>query len=361
MFRRLQLWTGTATFLLSVLSLWVSAAPTIVQPIVDRPGSCRYCEVVESVLANAAESIDLLLSDGQMEGNPLWSAVTAAHERGVRVRVLLDRSDWAPSITDKNRPTIEYLAERGIDARFDDPAVTTHAKLAVVDRSTVVLGSTNWNRYAFTDQEQANVRIVDARVGAAFASWFDGLWGGSVAAAKTAGDPIGVRPETPTVVPLPDVDGSGHYGPAVLSLLDGARESVHVAMYRMSVYTAYSDSTSNALLEALVRAANRGLDVRVLLDDCKFYADSAAANLTSALYLHENGIPVRFDGPEETTHTKLLILDGRDVVLGSTNWNYYALERNVEANVALLGMQEVASVFDDYFEDLWRGAREVGP
>jgi len=57
--------------------------------------------------------------------------------------------------------------------------VTTHAKLVVVDRREVILGSTNWNRYAFTDQEQANVRIVDERVGGAFASYFDRLWEGS--------------------------------------------------------------------------------------------------------------------------------------------------------------------------------------
>ena len=48
------------------------------------------------------------------------------------------------------------------------------------------------------------------------------------------------------------------------------------------------------------------------------------------------------------------------MVLGSTNWNYYALEHNVEANVALLGVSAVADVFGEYFETLWREGRSIG-
>jgi phosphatidylserine/phosphatidylglycerophosphate/cardiolipin synthase-like enzyme len=361
MSRRIQFWTGTAAALVLLLGGAGGVRSTTVEPLIDRPGSCRYCVVVAEALDGATESIELVLADAELEENPLWESVVAAHERGVRVRVFLDESEWASSITEDNRPAIEFLQGHGIDARFDDPAVTTHAKLALVDRTTVILGSTNWNRYAFTDQEQANVRIVDARVGEAFGSWFDALWSGAMETEEASIDGNPGAVEVPTIVPLPDVDGSCLYPSTVLPLFDAARRSIHVAMYRASVYAAYSDSSSNALLDALVRAGRRGLDVRVVIDDCKFYADSEAANLMSALYLCEQGIPVRFDDPEETMHAKLVVIDGESVVVGSTNWNYYALERNVEASVALLNMPDVAAAFDDYFEILWQSGRKVGP
>jgi len=357
MFRRVQSWIGSAC--LVVLLGVACSGTTIVEPVIDRPGTCAYCTVVADAFAAATESIDLLLANAEMEANPLWGSLVDAHARGIRVRVLVDESDWAPSTTEKNRPAIEYLRSVGIDARFDDPAVTTHAKLAIVDRRVVVVGSTNWNRYAFTDQEQANVRVVDDRVGAAFADWFDRLWEKcSVVLAPVEDNPIG---DGPRIVALPDGDGSTVYASFVLSLLRRAASSVHVVLYRMSVYPGYADSLANDLADGLVGAGRRGLDVRVVIDDCQFYADSAAANLTSALYLHQRGIPVRFDRPEATTHAKLLIVDGAHVVLGSTNWNYYALERNVEANVALVGMPGVAAVYDAFFETLWRDARSVGP
>jgi phosphatidylserine/phosphatidylglycerophosphate/cardiolipin synthase-like enzyme len=131
-------------------------------------------------------------------------------------------------------------------------------------------------------------------------------------------------------------------------------------LYRVSIYPQYQDSLSNALVDAVAAAAGRGLDVRVLIDDCRLYADSADANLAAALVFRERGVPVRFDDPAETTHAKLVIIDGETVVLGSTNWNYYSLERNVETNVALIGIPEVAAPYEAFFESLWCAGREIG-
>ena len=362
MFRSVQSWTGTACIFCLYSIVTMGAGMTVIRPIIDRPGVCTYCGVVAEAFSEATESIDLLLANAELENNPLWGPLISACNRGVRVRVLLDESDWAASINEKNGPTLDYLLGHGVEAAFDDPAVTTHAKMVVVDRTTVILGSTNWNQYAFTDQEQANVCIVDGRVGGAFADWFDGLWAHRGETWEHGVAAVDVpKLHGPSIVLLPDEDGFSTYVSAVLPLLDSAGSSIHVALYRMSVYMGFPDSTANELLDALVRAARRGIDVRVLLDDCSFYADSAEANLASALYLFEHGIPVRFDRPEETTHAKLLVIDGQNVILGSTNWNYYALERNVEASVALLGMTDVADVFDDYFEALWRAGRPIGP
>ncbi len=360
MLRRIQSWIGTACILFALCAHSAAVDRSIIQPLIDRPGGCAYCEAVAADFAAATESIELLLSTAELDENPLWEPLLDAHERGVSVRVILDESDWASSITERNRAFLERLRDRGIEARYDDPAVTTHAKLAIVDRTIVVVGSTNWNRYAFTDQQQANVRIVDDRVGGAFGAWFDHLWAGRQGVVPRVDlDGLWSR-DGPQIVPLPDSGGALSYATSVLAILARARTSVHVVLYRMSIYPGYSDSIANDLIDALVRAGGRGLDVRVLIDDCRFYADSAAANLKSALYLFERGVPVRFDRPEETTHAKLLVIDGEHVVLGSTNWNYYALEQNVEANVALLSVPAVAAAFERYFEALWADGRGVG-
>jgi len=360
MSRQIQSWIGIALFLI-VLSLSCSAGETLVEPLIDRPGVCSYCGAIRSAFEGAEGSIDILLSDAELEDNPLLGYLIDAKERGIRIRVLLDRSDWSPSITAKNRPTIDYLRSVGIDARFDDPEVTTHAKLVVVDRREVILGSTNWNRYSLTGHEQANVRIVDERVGGAFASYFDRLWEGSFGgegmtfSLEVSGDDL------PTIVPLPDGDGLTVYASFLLDLLPHAVSSVHVLLYRMSYYAGYRDSSTNALLDALIAAASRGLDVRVLLDDCSYYPESARANLAAAIYLLVHGVEVRFDAPSETTHAKLVLVDGESVVLGSTNWNYYSLERNVEADVAILNIPPVASVYEAYFEALFEEGRAIFP
>jgi phosphatidylserine/phosphatidylglycerophosphate/cardiolipin synthase-like enzyme len=348
-------------FLVSSCVFLAAAQPTSITVLVDRPGISAYTEAVARALAGAATSIDLLLSSADLDGVPLWDDVVGASERGVRVRVLLDASDWAPEITEENRLVVDDLVARGIDCRFDDPEVTTHAKLVIVDRSLVVVGSTNWNEHAFREQEQANVIIEDARVGGAFAEYFDRLWEGRLPPDGVEIDFAEALCDGPTIVPLPDAPETALCGSLLLELLPRARRSIHVVMYRLSIYPNYPGSLANGLVEALVGAAGRGLDVRVLIDDCRYYADSAEANLASAITLYQRGIEVRFDAPELTTHAKLVLIDGESVVLGSTNWNYYALEENVEASVGILRIPEVASLFEAYFEALWREARAITP
>ena len=361
MFGSVQRAMAIGVLLSAFLAVCGLAAPCLVTPVIDRPGSDAYCDAVAPLIERAETTIDLLLSTADVTGVPLWEGILAAAERGVIVRVLLDASDWAPEITRGNEEVVEYLSERGIDCRLDDPAVTTHAKLLIVDRAVVALGSTNWNRYAFGTHEQTNVVVEASEVGRVFGEYFDRLWEARLAEEGIELGTFDPVSDGATIVPLPDGPGTALYASLVLELLRGARRSVHVAMYRVSIYPSYPDSLANELVDALISAAGRGLDVRVLIDDCSTYAESADANLASAITLHQRGIEVRLDAPEETTHAKLIVIDEESVVLGSTNWNYYSLERNVEVNVGLLRIPAVAAPFEAYFEILWESGRPLAP
>ena len=336
-------------------------APTAIWPLVGRETPCVYCDVAAVAFGAASASIDVLLSTLEAEGDPVVEALVGARARGVSVRVLLDQSDFEPSITEKNAKAVAFLVAQGIDARLDDAATTTHAKLAIVDRVTVFVGSTNWNHYALFEHRQADVRIDDERVGAAFGDFFDRLWADPSAPLGMTLDGVEVPLDGPALVVLPDAGQSTLYGSFVLDLLSHATTSVHASLYRVSIYPQFADSATSALVDGLIQAAGRGLEVRVLIDDCSFYADSAEANLQSAIFLYQSGIDVRFDDPDVTTHAKLLVVDGETVVLGSTNWNYYSVERNIEANVALVRMPDVASVFESYFASLWAEGRRIAP
>lgn len=333
-----------------------------VWPIVGRATPCPYCDIVGAAIDAAGRTVDVLLSTLVVDGDPLVDRLFAAVDRGVAVRVLLDQSSFEPSITARNSLAVDYLVARGVEAKLDDPEVTTHAKLVVIDRSTVVVGSTNWNRYALFEHRQADVRVDDERLARAFGGFFDRLWSDPAVPLPLSFDGVEGPPAgAAAIVALPDAGASTLYASVTGDLLARAAASVHAVLYRVSIYPQYADSATTALVRALLGAARRGLDVRVVIDDCSFYADSAEENLESAIFLVQNGIDVRFDAPETTTHAKLLVIDGATVVLGSTNWSYYSVERNVEANVALVRMPELAAPFERYFEALWAAGRPISP
>ncbi len=157
------------------------------------------------------------------------------------------------------------------------------------------------------------------------------------------------------IIPLNDRD----YYPVAIQKIENAQKSIHMVMYEILWYgDPDTDNHEVSLLgRALADAAKRGVDVRVIMDDGRGYGFVNDALVEAAQnwkdYFTSKGVQVEFDWSNETTHDKLIIIDGSIVIVGSTNWSTSALEYNHEAN-ALIESKEVASVYESYFEDLWK-------
>jgi phosphatidylserine/phosphatidylglycerophosphate/cardiolipin synthase-like enzyme len=129
------------------------------------------------------------------------------------------------------------------------------------------------------------------------------------------------------------------------TILSQARESIHIVSYEVKYYPGSPNSSENRLIRDLIYARERGVDVRVVADE--YSQENNAFDLLKA-----NGIEVRMDGNQTTTHAKLIIVDGRVVLLGSTNLSYFGLEKNNEVDL-LVHDDKVGKYFEVYFLNLW--------
>ena len=87
-----------------------------------------------------------------------------------------------------------------------------------------------------------------------------------------------------------------------------------------------------AVVEALIRARNRGADVRVLLDRNQALNDTTRNLIPAVIRLARHGVKVRLL-LRRRQHAKALLTD-KALVLGSTNWTD-AAQHNVERGAAL--------------------------
>lgn len=127
-------------------------------------------------------------------------------------------------------------------------------------------------------------------------------------------------------------------------LIESANSSLDVEMYQFS-YTPFADE--------LIDAQKRGVRVRVLLEP-RLDGDD---NLGTMEYLRENGVGARWATLEfARTHSKVMIVDGRKVLVGSPNWSYSAMFRNRESAVIVAG-GDVAAEFEAVFEEDWQKAK----
>jgi phosphatidylserine/phosphatidylglycerophosphate/cardiolipin synthase-like enzyme len=143
------------------------------------------------------------------------------------------------------------------------------------------------------------------------------------------------------------------YFPAVHSLLGSARNSIDVMLYQSRFYFQYPLSTSNTLIADLVDAKERGVSVRVIFEIADWNLGNSEDNRDVWNLLDQAGLETYFDPATTTSHSKLLVIDGRYSVVGSMNWSYYALDRNYEAT-AIIDSPEIAGEFDSYFDRVLR-------
>lgn len=142
----------------------------------------------------------------------------------------------------------------------------------------------------------------------------------------------------------------------VYELMNRANSSIHVIMYVVKYdpeETAARDP-ANALIAALKTAHDKGLDVKVIVDDV-----TKSDYPETITYLKTQGIPVKLDPKSGiTTHAKLVIIDGRIIIIGSHNWTESALLRNNEYSVSIHS-SEVALEVERYFQNLWENGRPL--
>ena len=126
-----------------------------------------------------------------------------------------------------------------------------------------------------------------------------------------------------------------------------AEESIYIAMYIMSVP---SEKEGNnpvlSLLEDLIGAKERGVYVKVILDDTKFNV-----NYNAFRKLKEAGIEVGLDSPGKLLHGKGIVIDKRLVFIGSTNWTRASINDNHEFSV-MAESPDMAVKFIDYISSI---------
>ena len=152
--------------------------------------------------------------------------------------------------------------------------------------------------------------------------------------------------EVPTVVASPttaEVLGVYFTPPAgaasaIVQAIDRSEREVLVQAYGF---------THNAIAQALVRAHQRGVAVRVLLDK-----KSASSNRYVIDLLNQAEVSVRQDGKHSIAHNKVMVIDETVLITGSFNFTNSAETRNAE-NFLILKSTDLARQYKGEWQKHW--------
>jgi len=142
-----------------------------------------YPEKVTPLLQGAVQSIDILMYEWKWYTHELAGGVEkfnlafqAAARRGVKVRALLNIESMGHAITKINTRTAQFLQLAGVEVKFGQVGVATHAKMIVIDQKTLVLGSHNVSKGSFSKNQEASIIVEGGEAIRAYIDYFNLLW-----------------------------------------------------------------------------------------------------------------------------------------------------------------------------------------
>ena len=122
---------------------------------------------------------------------------------------------------------------------------------------------------------------------------------------------------------------------ALKEAINGAKKEITLSYFRFKTKGQVANYP-DVVMEGLISAAKRGVNVVLLLDQNKDINDiTSKENRETMGRLNRTGVQVYLDSPETTTHTKMTVIDGRYTFIGSHNLTQSALKYNNEISLMI--------------------------
>lgn len=151
-----------------LLFLPTTSPPTHGQkaPTVRLLKDSQFFHVLSDHIADATREVVISMflfkarPDSSNRANMILKDLITAQKRGVRVRVLLEKTGKrGNSLNRDNLATSKRLRQYGVQVVFDSPDTTTHTKAIVIDKRFIFIGSHNLTHSALFHNHELSVLI----------------------------------------------------------------------------------------------------------------------------------------------------------------------------------------------------------
>ncbi len=346
---------------------------------------CSFA-VFESVVEEAQK--ELLVNVYEFTSPDMADFLCRAHARGVNVTVLLEAGPVG-GVSSEEQEISQNLGRCGIPVLWmgtngssHAPYRFDHAKYIVADQRFVLITSENFKQSGFPQPGTNGNRgwgvfLDDKGVAGYFREVFlSDLSGPGVLQFVNPGkggstdDFTGSYAKKFSPMPFFDTSVTPVISPdtsyLITRLLAGAQTSIEIEQAYISNW---SNERENPYLGAAINASRRGVRVRVLLDSTWFNVEEEDDNDEMVARINriadQESLPLEArcafyasDGVLKI-HNKGVIVDNRQVLVSSINWNENSPSFNREAGV-ILENEEAAEYFLSVFEKDWNDASPLG-
>ena len=295
----------------------------------DRKCSSNICKEILSNINQAKSSIDIAIY-GYSSVPAIEQAIRNAQQRGVKIRLVHDMDSKGNNIYENTSNLAKLIQNTQSDRNSKEASFIMHNKFYIFDNKTVITGSANLSHTDMSGYNSNAVVVINSEEAAnIYRREFEQMYEGRFHSVKTSMNKtsnIYFSPQDKTITN------------GVLPLIKGAKNYIYIPAFIV---------IENRIIEELISAKKRGIDVRIIAD-----ALNASAGHSRVKDLRENGVPVKIENYAGKMHSKTMIIDDKYLLLGSMNFSYSGENRNDE-NFIILANPEAAKFYKSFFLYLW--------
>lgn len=303
----------------------------------DRECSSDICKEILSNINSATKSIDIAIY-GYSRVPEIESALSLALSRGVKIRLVYDIDSDGKNIYPDTSVIASIITENNTDAKSIYSKNIMHNKFYVFDNRITITGSANLSHTDMSGFNSNSIVVIDSEeVASIYKQEFEQMYNGKFHREKQF--------FRKNEVNLSGISMKIFFSPqdktvtnALLPLINNAKSYIYIPIFVL---------TEKQIAESLIKAKNRGVDVKIIID-----ALSASNRHSKHETLRANGVLVKTETYAGKMHSKSMIIDDEYVVVGSMNFSNSGNNYNDE-NLVLIKDKNIAKFYKEFFLSQW--------
>lgn len=303
--------------------------------------STNECQAFVNLINNAKESIDIAIY-GYEDIPAITSALKTAKARNVKIRFVYDENFDSTKTYYKGNEIIKNIADESRSDKTDSISQSNmlmHNKFIIFDKKTVFTGSMNFSSTGTSGYDANNVVIIDSiDIANYYTREFEQMISGkfhNIKLRNTDANKFQIDNSTIEVYFSPQDKSSIR----IVELIKNAKKYIYIPTFLI---------THTNISNELIKAKNRGIDVRIILD-----ANNVYSRNTKHAILRSSGIPLKIENYAGKMHSKTMIIDDEYIILGSMNFSNSGENKNDE-NMLVIHNQQFAKNYKNFFLYLWQ-------
>ena len=295
------------------------------------------CKEILHNINSAQKTIDMAIY-GYSRVPQIEKAIQSALNRGVKIRLIYDLDAHDRNIYPNTDILIALIKENASDALSSEAKYIMHNKFYIFDDKTLITGSANLSSTDMSGFNSNSIVVINSeKLAEIYKQEFNQMLNGKFHSEK-------ISVSKPEII-IGESKIKTYFSPqdetitkAVLPLIRNAKYYIYIPTFVL---------TEKRVTEELIKAKNRGVDVKILID-----ALNASIKHSKHNELRLNGIPVKTENYAGKMHSKSMIIDDKYTIIGSMNFSYSGENRNDE-NLMIIEDEQITKFYRNFFLYQW--------